>query len=238
MAESTRPGDFDAPAEHVPTRDGYDRWADLYDADANPLIVLEEPLFRAMAGDVRGRRVADVGCGTGRHTAWLAAAGADVTAVDFSLEMIARARRKPECARADFVVHDLAVHPWPLPAGQFDLVVSGLVLEHLADVPAFFSGLHRLCRPAAAGAVVSVMHPAMWLAGVQARFTDPATGSKVLIGSHRHTLSQYVMAAVHAGFKIEQMSEHEIDESIANDLPKARKYLGWPMLVLMRLGVK
>ena len=109
------------------------------------------------------------------------------------------------------------------------------MLEHLPNVPAFFAELHRLCRPGGE-AVVSVMHPAMWLAGVQARFTEPESGKKILIGSHRHTISEYVMAALASGWEIEHLSEHAVDDTLARAMPKAEKYIGWPMLVLMGLG--
>ena len=49
-------------------------------------------------------------------------------------------------------------------------------------------------------AVVSAMHPAMFLKGVQARFTDPETGEKVQPGSFAHSIGDFVMAAVRAGF--------------------------------------
>src|SRR5438874_11673173 len=35
-------------------RGGYDRWAAVYDHDANPLQALEGPVVRAAVGDVRG----------------------------------------------------------------------------------------------------------------------------------------------------------------------------------------
>ena len=76
-------------------RQGYDRWAEVYDHDANPLPALEGPIVQAMLGDVRGQQALDLGCGTGRHALWLAAAGATVTAVDFSPGMLAEAQRKP-----------------------------------------------------------------------------------------------------------------------------------------------
>jgi hypothetical protein len=79
------------------------------------------------------------------------------------------------------------------------------------------------------------MHPAMWLAGVQARFTEPDTGKKILIASHRHTISGYVMSAQSAGWRIDHLSEHEIDQSLAARMPKSAKYLGWPMLLMMKL---
>ena len=55
----------------VSTLDGYAKWADSYDAYPNGLIKIEEPIVRALLGDVGGKRVLDAGCGTGRHTRWL-----------------------------------------------------------------------------------------------------------------------------------------------------------------------
>jgi len=81
-------------------RSGYDRWSEIYDHEANPLIGLEEPVVREALGDVAGLAVLDLGCGTGRHAVWLANAGAAVTGIDFSEGMMEKARAKPGAARA------------------------------------------------------------------------------------------------------------------------------------------
>ncbi len=49
-------------------RAGYDRWAQVYDHDANPLQALEGPKVQVALGDVRGLNTLDLGCGTGRHS--------------------------------------------------------------------------------------------------------------------------------------------------------------------------
>ena len=217
-------------------RAGYDRWALVYDHDANPLPALEEPHMRDAAGDVRGRRVLDLGCGTGRHTAWLVAAGAGVTAVDFSDGMLAQARRKVEGTNVGFLAHDLH-EPLPLPSETFDLVISGLVLEHLHDLAGFFGESRRVLR-SAGRAVVSTIHPAMFLRGSQARFTDPASGEIVQPGSLPHQLGDLVMAAVRAGFHLDGIGEYAPDALFATQYPRAEKYVGWPMLLILRLAVR
>src|SRR4029079_18860568 len=79
----------------LPTREGYDRWAEVYDGEGNPLVEMEGPWVERLLGDVRGLAVADIGCGTGRHALRLAAAGAHVTAGGFSEGMPRRAPATP-----------------------------------------------------------------------------------------------------------------------------------------------
>jgi malonyl-CoA O-methyltransferase len=79
------------------------------------------------------------------------------------------------------------------------------------------------------------MHPAMMLRGVQARFTDPASGRETRPASQPNQISDYVMAALHAGLTIDHFSEHSVDPDLAQRVPRAEKYLGWPILLMMRL---
>ena len=230
-SEALRP--FLEPRVELPTRAGYDRWAEIYDEEDNALILLEEPHVNRLLGDVAGLAVADIGCGTGRHALRLARAGAQVTAVDFSDAMLRRARAKPGGEAVTFLQHDLA-EPLPLPAGSFDRVLCGLVVDHIADLGRCFGELKRLCRPDGA-VVVSVMHPAMMLRGIQARFTDPATGRETRPLSYAHQVSDYVMAATRAGFSLDHLGEHLVDAALAARSPRGAKYLGWPLLLVMRL---
>ena len=219
--------------EILSTRDGYDRWAEIYDDEDNPLIRLEERCLPAALGDLRGLLVVDLGCGTGRHAIAAAASGALVTAVDFSEPMLARARAKPGAEAVRFVVHDVA-RPLPFDDAAFDVVLCCLVLEHIADVDGFFREVRRIRRPAGR-AVLTAMHPAMMLRGITARFADPATGRDVRPRSYANQISDYVMAATRAGLRFEHLSEHPVDEELAACSPRARRYLGWPLLVVMRL---
>ena len=218
-------------SETVPTSIGYDQWAAIYDRDANPLPALEEPLVKELLGDVRGHYILDLGCGTGRHSVWMSAAGARVSAIDFSSGMLAQARGKARDVR--FQAHDLSQ---PLPFGEksFDRVLSALVVDHIKHLDKLFSEMHRVCRPAG-NVVVSGMHPAMLLRGVQARFRLPETDREIRVASYPHQMSDYVMAAARAGFALNHFSEHVVNENLASRLERARKYLGWPMLFLMRL---
>jgi len=215
-------------------RAGYDRWSAVYDHDGNPLVALEEPVVHAALGDVRGRAALDLGCGTGRHALWLAARGATVTAVDFSDGMLAKARWKPGAGAIRFLLHDLTA-PLPLPDGAFDVVVSGLVLEHLPDLGPFFRETRRMLAPGGR-AVLSAMHPAMFLRGTQARFVDPESQEVVQPGSWPHQIADFVTAALQAGLRVDGLVERSADAALAARVPRAEKYVGWPMLVVLILA--
>lgn len=220
-------------SEPMSVRAGYDRWSAVYDHDANPLQALEEPIVIEECGPVAGLRVLDLGCGTGRHALRLASEGARVTAVDFSEGMLAEARRKPPADRVEFVLHDLGK---PLPfEDEFDLVVCGLVLEHIADLPEFYDGLARVLKTPGR-AVVSFMHSAMFARGTQARFTDPTSDELVEVASAPHTVSDAVMASLRSGFTLKNVSEHSPDAAFAQRFPRAEKYVGWPMLVVQHVS--
>lgn len=228
---------MDAPNPPPPlflsTQEGYDRWSALYDDEGNPLLPLEEPQVRRALGDVAGLSLLDVGCGTGRHALRCAEAGAQVTALDFSSGMLEKARSKPGAANLTFIAHDLT-QPLPFSAAQFDRALCCLVLDHIPRPVDLFSEIHRVLRPGGF-LIASMMHPALMLRGVQARYTEPATGQKVHPQSYPHRICEYVMAAAQTGFAFIEMSEHDVTPALAEKEPRAERYVGWPMLLLFKL---
>lgn len=223
---------MDGP-QHVSTREGYDLWSEIYDDDDNALIAVEEPLVRGLLQDVRGSRIADVGCGTGRHAIPLSSAGARMDAYDFSEGMLSRARIKPGAELVNWIEHDIT-RQLPCADASYDRVLSALVIDHIENLAGFFAELHRICRPDGR-IVASVVHPAMLLRGVTARFTNPHTQRETRPAAQRHQISDYVMAVLGSGLHIERLSEHAVDTALAERSERARKYLDWPILFLMEL---
>jgi ubiquinone/menaquinone biosynthesis C-methylase UbiE len=83
-----------------------------------------------MAGPLGGRTVLDVGTGTGRLALLMTAAGASVTGIDASDEMLKVAGERAAAQRADvhFAIGD--AHALAFPDRSFDVVVSSRVLMH------------------------------------------------------------------------------------------------------------
>lgn len=83
-------------------------------------------------GQFAGKRVLDAGCGTGRHTFYMAQSGArEVVAMDFSQAIEVAAHNNRGNENTHFVQADI-YHPPFLPAA-FDFVYSLGVLHHLPD---------------------------------------------------------------------------------------------------------
>jgi ubiquinone/menaquinone biosynthesis C-methylase UbiE len=90
----------------------------------------EAETFSRFAGPVAGRTVLDVGTGTGRLALLMTGAGASVTGVDASDEMLKVARERAAAQHADvhFAIGD--AHLLAFPDRSFDVVVSSRVLMH------------------------------------------------------------------------------------------------------------
>ena len=90
--------------------------------------------------------VLEVGCGLGQLTAALATGKRQVTCLDLSPEMIARARqRSPAILRVSFLCRDFLEHDFG--SSKFDCVVSAATLHHLPQEIAV-SRMVTLLRPA------------------------------------------------------------------------------------------
>jgi SAM-dependent methyltransferase len=99
-----------------------------------------------------GRRWLDVGCGTGALTATILARAdpAEVVGVDPSPAQLESAERDIRDARARFVVGDAG----RLPAAEFDVAVSGLVLNFVPDPGAAVAAMVERVPSGAVGAYV------------------------------------------------------------------------------------
>src|SRR6185437_14798281 len=63
---------FSSPVKEKDVVEAYDLWAENYDSQpGNLMLDLDEIVFSGLLDDVdiKNRRVADIGCGTGRHWA-------------------------------------------------------------------------------------------------------------------------------------------------------------------------
>jgi SAM-dependent methyltransferase len=101
--------------------------------------------------DLRGKRLLDVGCGSGRFAEVALAAGARVVALDYSSAVDACHANLGHHPACDVVQGD--VYRLPFAPGSFDFVYCYGVLQHTPDPSAAF---HALVRQVTPGGWISV----------------------------------------------------------------------------------
>jgi SAM-dependent methyltransferase len=123
------------------------------------------PVFADFAGIEKGRRVVDVGAGTGALTSELVRREADVAAADPSPPFVAALERR--FPGLDVQAAPAEELPWP--DDSFDAALAQLVVTFMNDAPAGIAEMRRVVRP---GGTVAVC---MW----------DRTGMEMLAAVHR-----------------------------------------------------
>jgi SAM-dependent methyltransferase len=209
-------------------REGYGLWSPSYEDTVKEdmdLWLLEQVRTVDWAG---ARRVADLGCGTGRTGSWLKDRGVrSIDGIDLTPEMLDRARR-----RGVFDVLAVAdVCASGLESGTYDLITTSLVDEHLKDLRPLYRESARLACAGAAHVLVG-FHPFFIMkAGMPTHFNGP-DGQPLAIETHVHLFSDHVRAALEAGWSLAEMHEQVIDDRWIETKPSWEVYRDVPVSFL------
>jgi demethylmenaquinone methyltransferase / 2-methoxy-6-polyprenyl-1,4-benzoquinol methylase len=145
-----------APSE---VRAMFDRISPVYDVMNRVMTVGLDRRWRrlAAAAAVRpGDRVLDACCGTGDLALADERVGGNVTGLDFSERMLARAREKS--ASIDWVLGDAMSLPFD--DGSFDSATVGFGIRNVSDLEASLAELARILRPGGRLACLEITRPA------------------------------------------------------------------------------
>jgi SAM-dependent methyltransferase len=140
-AHVTNTGAWDRVARREQSTEGPSTDSVLYGT-----ALASEREFRLL-GDVRGKRVLDLGCGTGQAAIALARQGATVIAVDASADQIEVARERAARAEVRIEWHrsDLADLAF-LRADSIDVAFSAYAVAEIDDLSRLFRQVHRVLR--------------------------------------------------------------------------------------------
>ncbi|HKQ51575.1 MAG TPA: methyltransferase domain-containing protein, partial [Pyrinomonadaceae bacterium] len=181
----------------------------------------ELPAVLRLAGDVRGLRVLDAGCGPGRHSKRLLDCGASVTGIDASPSMIQIARE--HCAgRGEFRAADF--ERAKLRRGSFDLVIASLSLMYSKELGPVFKNFARWLKPRGR-LIFSIYHPVRFLHKIpdfdfskRRKVWIHLEGCDVTVFNYYHPTASYFDALHEHGFSVRRLIEPVL----------SRRYKGWP----------
>jgi 2-polyprenyl-3-methyl-5-hydroxy-6-metoxy-1,4-benzoquinol methylase len=123
---------------------------DEYRRDPNKFLIflLHVKSYEHAMPFVRGKRVLDFGCGTGYGAQMLADHADDVTAVDISEEAISSAATSYSANNLHFLrIEPIETAALPFPDGDFEVVISFQVIEHIRYVETYLRQIRRILRP-------------------------------------------------------------------------------------------
>lgn len=217
--------------------DGYARWSEPYDDLFNPVVVAEERAVKPMLDSVGGV-VADIGCGTGRHTKYLKDRGVDVFGLDQSPEMLARARQTD----SDLRLCQAELLSLPFPDAAFDGAVCALVLAHFDDLEPALAEIARVVRDRGS-IVISDIHPFAVALGGHAAYSDSYETFGV-IRNYFLSHSAYLRAFRALGLQVEACeepvwTEHELQAMRFSEAPDVAEeaVAGLPIVLAWQLRV-
>ncbi len=202
------------------TDEAYDYWSATYDSGVNLTRDLDRRVTSDTLAGLHVKTILEVGCGTGKNTAFLSRIGEEVLALDFSQGMIKKAKQKLGSSNVLFCVADVA-KAWPYKAGSVDLVTCNLLLEHIESLPPVFAEAYRTLRNGGS-LFVCELHPFRQYLGKKARFEQ---GQKTVeITAFVHHLSDFFLAAEGCGFAPGRFQEwwHAEDEQ---QLPRLATFM-------------
>lgn len=200
--------------------DAYTNWSATYDLDRNLTRDLDQHATQEALANQRYDSILEIGCGTGKNTAFLAGIATRVYAIDLSAGMLEKARKKIRFDHIMFLAADLT-KPWPCPAHAAGLVVCNLVLEHIEDLTFIFSEAVRILK-VGGRFFICELHPFRQYQGKQANFQRGEETIKIPVFLHH--LSDFTQAAQRNGLSLVQFREwwHEDDK---NEVPRLASFL-------------
>lgn len=181
----------------------YTQWAEQYDSNKNRTRDLEALALRSVLSTIQVDQLLEIGCGTGKNTAWLITKANHVTAVDLTRAMLEKAKQRVGNAAVEFVEADIN-QDWNFTNKKFNAASFSLVLEHIEQLDQVFQKLSSVLLP---GAIVYVgeLHPFKQYLGTKARFNN-AEGTQI-VTCYTHHVSDFTSAAEKAGFQLVQLKE-------------------------------
>ena len=193
----------------------YNIWASQYDSNLNLTRDLDKKCTIKTLKNLDFKNVLELGCGTGKNTEWLLNKAERIIGLDFSQEMLNKAKAKIFDKRVLFKKVDLT-KDWEIENNFVDLITASLTLEHIENLDHIFLQANLKLKKNGLF-FISELHPFKQYSGSKAKY-ETENGVKEL-EVYVHHISEYIDTAKNNGFKLIELKEW-FDESSENEIPR------------------
>ena len=193
----------------------YNIWASQYDSNLNLTRDLDKKCTIETLKNLDFKNVLELGCGTGKNTEWLLNKAERIIGLDFSQEMLHKAKAKIFDKRVIFKKADLT-KDWETENNFVDLITASLTLEHIKNLGHIFSQANLKLKKNGLF-FISELHPFKQYSGSKAKY-ETENGIKEL-EVYIHDISEYIDTAKNNGFQLIELKEW-FNESSENEIPR------------------
>lgn len=191
-------------------------WSKQYDTNENKTRDLEAISLRKNLKGQHFTHCLEIGCGTGKNTEFLMEISDQVVAVDFSIEMLEKAKQKINSHHVKFNQADISKECNFTGNTKYDLVTFGLVLEHIENLDMIFQKLNEVVN--SNGIIyIGELHPFKQYSGSKARF-ETADGLQE-VSCFTHHISDFVTSAKKHDLQLVDVSEY-FDDNDKSSTPR------------------
>ncbi len=221
-------------ASKVNAVEAYDYWSHSYDRQpGNLMLDLDEIIFSKLIKniDLKGKRVADIGCGTGRH--WQKIYNKNPTQIigfDVSAGMLHQLLRKFPGAITQLTSDNLLK---TVPDAYVDCVITTLTVAHVKNIEEAIAAWSRVLKTGG-DLVVTDFHPLMLAGGGKRSFNHG--GSSLSVENYVHPLEKVKRIFNKYGLALIKQEERKVNEEVRhyyesqNALPVYDRFFGVPII--------
>jgi ubiquinone/menaquinone biosynthesis C-methylase UbiE len=190
----------------------YDIWADHYDHQpGNLMLDMDEQVFGALLDGVviENKRVADIGCGTGRHWDKLfKAKPLSLTGFDVSAGMLKHLQEKyPQADTYRITDNQFSF----IPDNTYDVIISTLTVAHIENIKEALTAWARIANEQA-DMIITDFHPIALAAG--GRRTFEHNKGHIAVENHVHFVYEIEEILLKQGFSTVSLDERVVDEQV------------------------
>jgi len=193
----------------------YNSWAEQYDTNENKTRDLDRKATIESLSKYDFENVLELGCGTGKNTEWLITKAKFVIGLDFSEEMLNKAKDKIKSDKVRFQRADLT-KKWEVENSFADLITCSLTLEHIKNLDFIFNQAYQKLK-VRGKFFICELHPVRQYIGSKAKY-ETANGIEEL-EVYTHHISEYLNSAKYSSFKLLEINEW-FDNQPENEVPR------------------